>query len=192
MLALAHFTLGSATAVAVCQPKNISQAIPVGLIGGLFGIWPDCDLGDSKVSKLADNATKFIIPVLLLCYLIKREGVNIYHMEKFIKFFLGVGIFIGFTFFGRSRPHREFTHSLLCAVILSAGAYLMIPDLWQAVLVGTLSHIGIDLLNEKGETILFPIKKKFKLGICKSNGIVNSVLPIPCVAYLVIRIIILF
>ena len=40
--------------------------------------------------------------------------------------------------------------------------------------IAFLSHLGIDLLNRKGERLFFPLKKRFSFGICSSRGLVNQ------------------
>lgn len=190
MLAVAHFTTGCATAITLCQPKKLTDVITVGLIGGLAGIWPDCDLGNSKISKQANNTMKILLPLLMFSALVAHEGINIYDMKRFITFFGGIFVFIAFTIISRTRPHREFTHSLICAIGLFIAAKFIITEYAMAVLVGLLSHIVLDILNTKGVIVFFPFKKGFKLGLCKSNGIVNQIIPVVCIIYISISVIV--
>lgn len=190
MLAVAHFTTGCATAITLCQPKKLTDIISVGLIGGLAGMWPDCDLGNSKISKQANNAMKILLPLLIFAVLVAHEGINIYDMKRFITFFGGISVFIAFTVASRTRPHREFTHSLVCAIGLFIASKFIIEEYAMAVLVGLLSHIVLDILNTKGVIVFFPFKKGFKLGLCKSNGIVNQIIPVVCIIYISISVIV--
>lgn len=176
MLSLTHFSLGCATALAIAQPKDMNEAVTFSIVGGLAGLWPDCDLGNSKISKLTNKSIKFLIPLLALCFFTKRQNINIDNIEKLTKFLIGFSTIVGITFLARTRPHREFTHSLLCTLAISVSSWLVGRDLWLCITIGVLSHILIDLLNEKGETLLFPYKKRFSLGLCKSNGLVNNIL----------------
>lgn len=183
MLAVAHFTAGCATAITLCQPKKLTDMVTVGLVGGFAGIWPDCDLANSKISKQANEAMRILLVLLVFSALVVREGINIYDMKRLMTFFGGIFIFIAFTMVSRTRPHREFTHSLVCAIGLFLVAKVAIPEYAIAVLVGILSHVLLDILNTKGVMLLFPFKKGFKLGLCKSNGMVNKIIPVVCVVY---------
>lgn len=59
--------------------------------------------------------------------------------------------------------HRTLTHSLVCLI----GLYLLLSPLPQPVLWASLlayaSHLLLDLLNEQGIALLWPLRIKFRL-----------------------------
>ncbi len=77
---------------------------------------------------------------------------------------------------GRTQPHRGLMHSLPMMAVASFVVWMMYPGFMQPFAIGYASHLVIDLLNYKGEQLLFPLSKRFSLGLCKSDGIVNKVM----------------
>lgn len=189
MLSSTHFAVGAATAMTVCHPKSFTETLLVGAVGGVIGIWPDCDLENSKISKATNQLSLVIFGLLSLSFLVVRENINILNLGRLFKFFLGLGLFIGLTFFGRTRPHREFTHSLLCCGILCVIFYWVMPDLCKAVVSGALSHLAIDCLNRKKVRLFFPLQFGIKLDLCSSTGLGNRMLGVAAGAYCVIFVI---
>ena len=188
MLAPAHFMVGGTLAVEVSQPRSLSEAIPVFLIGGVSGIWADCDMGNSKVSKLATKIIRFSLPVLVLMFLLQSKGFSFSNMQSVIRILLVITAVAGTTVVNRVHKHRGPTHWLVTVLGIVVACWFIMPKLTLIVGIGLLSHVGLDLLNEKAIALFAPFsKKKFKLGLCKSNGIVNAILPILCIAVLFYR-----
>lgn len=184
MLAPAHFTFGATLALEVCQPKTLTEAVPVTLVGGIAGIWPDCDMGNSKISKVATKVARFLLPVFAAGLLLQNKGVTFNHLADIMKILSIVCGLVGVTILNRISKHRGYTHWLICSAGLGVLSYFMMPKFALAILLGALSHVGLDLLNEKPIAVFAPFsKKKFKLGICKSNGIVNAIIPVACVLW---------
>jgi inner membrane protein len=42
--------------------------------------------------------------------------------------------------------------------------------------IGFATHLLLDLLNRKGEQLLYPLKNTYCLGVCSSSGVVNDIL----------------
>lgn len=156
---------------------GIAITLVASIIGALF---PDLDLANSKGSLMLNKALKFIVPVLVLGFLgirfglIKRQRVG-FSTVSLVAFciFLLVG------FFARTRPHREFTHSLLVlfgTTILIGLAFGSSVGVWYAL--GYASHLGIDLLNNKGESLLWPSKFKLCFKLCTARGTANSIIKV--------------
>ena len=87
-----------------------------------------------------------------------------------------VGILL-LAFFCKTRPHREFSHSLaamaagsLCSAFCG-GSFLALM-----FGVGYTSHLALDLLNGRGESLLYPSRQKFCLRLCASDGKANKIL----------------
>lgn len=80
-------------------------------------------------------------------------------------------------FFCKTRPHREFSHSL---VAMAAGSMCsaLCGGSFSALMfgVGYASHLALDLLNVRGESLLYPSRQKFCLRLCVSDGKANKAL----------------
>ena len=79
-------------------------------------------------------------------------------------------------------PHRGYSHSMLAvaaAFFISKAVFteFHIPDCSIALAVGMLSHLGADMLTERGITLLFPYNKKLLLPLTtKTGGLVEGVI----------------
>lgn len=156
--------------------------------GAVGALMPDVDTGKSmgaKATKKIMKCSGIAIGVLTgLCLLgiylpIDEwfETVNVNGLEwlsyNSIIGFLGLMILC---LLGRTQPHRGMTHSLFIMVCASFIVQTINPDFVQPFAIGYASHLLIDFLNYKGEELLFPISKRFSLGLCRSDGIVNKVM----------------
>ena len=77
---------------------------------------------------------------------------------------------------GVPQKHRGFTHSFLALIIYSIPILLIYQPLLMAYIIGFFSHLFIDILNKKGEQLLFPLRWNICLHLCYANGIVSKVL----------------
>lgn len=72
--------------------------------------------------------------------------------------------------------HRTFMHSLLAGAIFSGSLYIFCEPLAKPFMIGFLMHILLDLLNKKGEQLLWPLKWRPCFNLCASDGKVDHVL----------------
>lgn len=84
--------------------------------------------------------------------------------------------------------HRAFTHSLVAAgfwfwlafafqkaqIGVGGWHFALFPVLFAGGAVGYLSHLGIDLLNRKGQQLFWPFPRRFAFYLVSSEGIVND------------------
>ncbi len=84
-----------------------------------------------------------------------------------------------YKFFGKRQKHRGFTHSLLFLVLLSALADLLLKltdnnivftCLGSGVLIGSISHICLDLLTKEGVELFYPLGLNFSILAIKTNS----------------------
>lgn len=75
-------------------------------------------------------------------------------------------------------PHREASHSFIWSVLFTYTFLKAIGCVCCAFwfTIGYISHLLIDLLNKKGIPLLYPIKTKFALKLCESNGVVSFII----------------
>lgn len=77
--------------------------------------------------------------------------------------------------------HRGLTHSLTLSALLY-GVYMVIAsysyysELLLYGLLGVLTHIVLDLTNEKGIQLFWPYRKRYSLGIIKYDGVIEKLL----------------
>jgi inner membrane protein len=95
--------------------------------------------------------------------------------------------------------HRGVLHSLLglvlvCAALGFALRFWLPPGLVYGVLpaiaAGYLSHLLLDALNPGGVPLLWPLKKRFSLSLCRVGSLAERILSPPLLllaGYVVIR-----
>ena len=99
-----------------------------------------------------------------------RNDNNLYRMWS--GFILGIAVCI----LGIRTPHRSFMHSIPGMCCIGFATYLISPSALAPMLVAMTSHILIDMLNHKKVRILYPLKSGIALGLCKSDGVINTAL----------------
>ena len=181
MLGKTHATVGSATATAVAcltgGNGKITQFAVAAAIGAIAGLMPDIDSGKSMGAKIARRFVPASLAVMFIGYLTLqyRTSSNVI-VEKYFLNIVSLMVFIAMTMIGMRSPHREKTHSFLFCVITTV---CVIPFGWGYAIfwfTGYSSHGAIDLLNNKVESLLYPLPSKTCYKICSSNGIVNNAL----------------
>ena len=84
-----------------------------------------------------------------------------------------------YKFFGKRQKHRGFTHSLLFILLLSALGDLLskLTDnnivftcLSYGILIGSISHICLDLLTKEGVELFYPLGLNFSILSIKTNS----------------------
>lgn len=146
--------------------------------GAIGALMPDTDVNGSigsKATKKVLIGSGIALGVLAVAsYFGNQEGVGL----EMLKGGQGVGalILLLLSIFGSTQPHRGIMHSLPMMALASVGVYMVNPIYVQPFVIGYASHLVLDLLNYKGEQLLFPLKKRFSFGLCKSDGIVNKAL----------------
>jgi len=137
---------------------------------------------------------KYLLPSILVCIVaglslggIVSEAFKVFRKVAIIAFSVGVGVYgfysghIALTAAGAFllalslSPHRGYSHSLIAvaaAFFISKAVFnsFNIPDCSIALAIGMLSHLGADMVTEKGVPILFPFNKRFSLPITTTTG----------------------
>lgn len=165
MLGKTHSAVGAASALLIVGGTAVNHPVDLAIgaaIAGIGGLLPDIDLGSEHSQKIAIfTAITFI--VLGLKNFSPATIIGCFPLA----FLEGAGL---------KSNHRGFTHSILALGLFSLVAYFMIPKyaIWFAV--GYASHLVIDLLNKKGESLFFPIDAKVCFNLCASDGFTNKAL----------------
>lgn len=169
-----HAALGAAIALVVIRPAEPATLIATAAVGAFAGILPDIDTG-GKVAPIIHKITAAFI--CIVCFFVGQAALTGSTVIESIDGsgiavnLLGLAILIGFSIFGGTQPHRGFTHSVLAMLIASFSAYLIFKNLALAFCIGYASHLLIDLVNKKGEQLLYPMPNRWCFNLCKANGL---------------------
>lgn len=169
-----HAALGAATALVIIRPAEPKTLIATAAVGAFAGILPDIDTG-GKVASIIHKITLAFI--CIVCFFVCQAALTGSTVIESIDDsgmainMLGLAILIGFSIFGDTQPHRGFTHSVLALLISSFSAYLIFKNLALAFCIGYASHLLIDMVNKKGEQLLYPMPNRWCLNLCKANGL---------------------
>lgn len=161
-------------AVAVCL-----LAILGGAIGGLL---PDADVSSSQASKelrrgWAILAVSVAIVLAIDHFVRTQVAAQLWAATSSVGMsqVAGVAILVAVCACGRVSGHRGFTHSIVALCLCTVAASLVFSPLCSYFFAGYLSHLVLDVLNHQGERLLWPLHAEARLGICKSGGIVDTV-----------------
>ena len=183
MLGTTHITAGIAASLLLIRPKTPLEFFTAAAGGALGGVICDIDCKHSGINKEAVKGAVLgaatVALALLFDYYIGNGIFDYLSKNLGITTIAGIVGFLVCCIGGVVTKHRTFTHSLLGILGMSASAYLICQPFGIAVLWGMCSHVFLDLFNEKGIQILFPLKRpSVCFGVCSSNGKVNSILTI--------------
>ncbi|MDO4492059.1 MAG: metal-dependent hydrolase [Lachnospiraceae bacterium] len=184
MLRKTHITVGAAAgglyAVATGEPLLLVAA---GICGGaLGGAISDVDSDSSPTHGLAVKAVSAgMVLAAAAAVLEQRYGVTISgylkSQDRLLEILLGVILFSAICLYGINTPHRSFMHSFVACILLRCTVQLILPSAAMAFTVGFLSHLALDVITKQGIQLLWPMDKRFRLGLCKAgNSAVNGFL----------------
>lgn len=173
-----HVAVGAAVAISLLHPVSSAEVVAFGIAGAAGGLLPDVDLLKSNGSRDASACVGMLILVCTGCLGI--DYVAPFGLGEFLAKSAGQAVYPGLIWlffilaFGVSRPHREFTHSVLFIACIAGGTFVACPALLKPVFFGMVSHLGLDLLNKRGLCLLWPSKKRFCAAVCTSGGVVDA------------------
>lgn len=173
MTGTTHAVVGAATALAtaclVSGSLSVEAGTGIAVAGMAGGVLADIDVKQSK----AATWTRYGIAICVIGLVVTIvTGSKVRFNAATLG---GLALFVALAIWGMQSPHREKTHSLVFAIGFSVAIYLAGGYAW-AFGLGYLSHLAIDFPNKKGECLLWPLPKRFCLGLCGANGIVSKCL----------------
>ena len=175
-----HVALGNLVALAAVNPGSINSLLITVGFASLGGIFPDVDLKDSTTDKLFDRLITSLITVIVIGIFINYLfDINLYTKIKeynsVFNYILCICIFTVMAYMGSKTHHRSFTHSALGLIMYTLIlSYAFSKAVTVPFFLAYLSHILIDLFNRKGLTLFYPVKSRFCLNLCDSNGTINN------------------
>lgn len=178
-----HLAVGIATTFALMHPEKLldfSIGVSLCALGSLI---PDIDSGTSKSHRSANKITGlFLILIGIMWFLEFQFHVQIENFfisnENLMLKSVGILFFAGLCAYGRDLPHRSFSHSILGGILFSGVLAMIFPlRFLPYFIIGFITHILLDLLNNRKVNLLYPSKKcSVCLGWFQSKGFVNSLL----------------
>lgn len=193
-----HVAAGMASSLTIMSLAQLddSAKMVTGLTVAAFAaVLPDIDIPTSKYGKRCTMvAYGGLASILLLLLFYKLNNPLALRLLKFNSNvnstykLIGLLMLFVLTVIGNTRPHREFTHSILALLLFSFAFYLVLPEyvLWFSV--SYCSHIVLDLLNKKKVSILWPIKNfRVCFNICYADGVASVLISILCTLTVIIE-----
>ena len=172
-----HAVVGAASVLAFTTCTTlpaIATDVCFGVVGALM---PDTDVKGSIGAKATKKmAIKSIVVCALFGLAVASGAITDTSFLTNWKAWISIPLLLGLAIFGATQPHRGVMHSIPMMLLASWLVYLLNPSYATPFAIGYASHLIIDLLNYKGEQLLFPLKKRFSLGLCKSDGVVNTIM----------------
>lgn len=183
MNAETHMYVGAAASLAILQPTSIDNTL-ICIAGGMLGGWL-CDIDVNSKSDIKDYfagiETFIAIGVMGIADYIFGFGI-IDCILKNRSIFNAVGA-ISFLLLGvlgakhpKLNPHRTFMHSLSALTLFATSLILAFPPIVFPFAIGMLLHILLDLTNNQGVQLLYPLKFKPCFKLYESNGMCDLVI----------------
>lgn len=180
MMRNTHLTIGIASAIAITNPKTVTESLTA-IIGGVIGgLICDIDLLDHgyKNKKFFERfiAVK-LTTIILFIDLVFQFGICEFILNRDrILLMIGGIVFTIVSFIGIKSPHRTFTHSFLGLLLFSLAFWFVYPPMVFAFAIGFLSHMLLDSFNKKKIRLFYPKEFGFCLGFCYADGAINKFL----------------
>ena len=187
MMAFTHLTIGLATSIAILQPKQFKDYLPVFAGAAIGSIICDFDCRSEKGMRdaLYGRIAAFAIFVIaaLVDLIIKGKMTSYIFENKSNKILLfALVVFIGTSLGAVFSEHRKFSHSLLAMILYGVSLCFVCFPLFLPFIIGYISHILLDLTNKKPVLLLWPSEKEFYLKWFYASETANTVfLVIGCI-----------
>ena len=184
MMNKTHIAIGVASALVATQPQNTGTFLSA-ILGGTAGASiSDIDVPSNShtlshtLNSIVDKIiTAFIIGAVLIFDGITNSGIlhSILDSNRPFNVISGIILFAVIYLFGKTQPHRSFTHSLLGLLLSSIAIYGICPMILPSFIIGFISHLMLDVLNKKPIQFFYPFKKGFCLKLCYADGLINRI-----------------
>ena len=180
MLGKTHMAVGVAASLLLLQPQNLPELVLGAGTAAIGSVISDIDCGSSQSSRRADKiifAAETVVIATAAAEAHWHLGVyqKLMNNSSVSRIVLACAAFLAICAYGKKTPHRSFMHSFLAGGLLMSCVAVFLPMLIPYFGVAFASHLALDLLNHKGEQLLYPHKKRFSLGLCSASGFVNRV-----------------
>lgn len=184
-----HIAIGVASALILMQPQSLPEMVAGMGIAAIGAVISDLDSKKSKVKNKSNKVKLLMAAIILLMLAVER----IFLIEVFTTVTsaitwtsrtLAIIMFIGLCIYGEMQPHRSFMHSIIAGILLGGCVGEIVSGYGRYFYIAFVSHLVLDILNDKRVRVLYPLEKGISLGICKANKMTDKILF--CVGFLII------
>lgn len=181
MLSKTHASVGVAAALLMQPPTTIPMLGAAIAVSAVSGAMSDIDERHSKAKKSFDKLIGLLfiltLAITIMDYCLDIKVIDFLFLNSNVAQSLcAVLMFALICFYGCGQSHRGFMHSFACCFMLTTVIALLFPSVCIYFCIAFISHIALDVLNKKGEQLFWPLKWRTCLGICSSDGAMNSIL----------------
>lgn len=181
MLSKTHASVGVAAALLMQPPTTIPMLGAAIAVSAVSGTMSDIDERHSKAKKSFDKLIGLLfiltLAITIMDYCLDIKVIDFLFLNSNVAQSLcAVLMFALICFYGCGQSHRGFMHSFACCFMLTTVIALLFPSVCIYFCIAFISHIALDVLNKKGEQLFWPLKWRTCLGICSSDGAMNSIL----------------
>lgn len=181
MLSKTHASVGVAAALLMQPPTTIPMLGAAIAVSAVSGAMSDIDERHSKARKSFDKLIGLLfiltLAITIMDYCLDIKVIDFLFLNSNVAQSLcAVLMFALICFYGCGQSHRGFMHSFACCFMLTTVIALLFPSVCIYFCIAFISHIALDVLNKKGEQLFWPLKWRTCLGICSSDGAMNSIL----------------
>ena len=162
--------MGVAAALLAAGPAAGLTGLVAAAAGGAAGaVLPDLDVRDTA-HPWRERLTRAGAAALLVGALVAdgAAGAGLGSLA------LGAAALAALCCAARLSTHRSFSHSLPALAGFSAATHLVCAPLALFVAAGMASHLMLDLLTHRGLRLLWPARRGFSLGLCRTGGVVDA------------------
>lgn len=189
-----HMAVGVGAAMMLI-PTNDVQTLTIGATFAVLGsLVPDLDTESSEVSrKLKDGLMGAVVIAVLLSAAYYKFNLDIRsYLGRFLPespavYGIAIAILMGAVVVSKFTPHRTFTHSILGVITFGWPVYLMISSYASWFIIGYAAHILADVITTNGVAMFYPIKKKVKLGLCKTGSPMEHFIALAAAAVIIFK-----
>ena len=178
MLGKTHMAVGVAASLLLLQPHTLPELILGAGTAAVGSVISDIDCGTSESSRRADQII-FVLETIVIGIVVVEAHWHLGLYQRLMsnssvsRIVLACAAFLAICAYGKKTPHRSFFHSFLAGGLLMSSVGVFLPILVPYFGIAFASHLVLDFLNNKGEQLLYPYRKRFSLRICSASGLVN-------------------
>lgn len=181
----AHTALGVGTAIGACEflgligsSRDLNSVAVCVAVAATAATLPDIDVGAAhKVYRYSIYGMLGILVSIVAWVMLRHGRIGSIPLNV-----IGMMMVCGLSIYGKHQSHRGFTHSFLAEALFVIGIVMGtigVPTQYRDVIVVSfafayMSHLLIDLLNKKGEQLLFPLPNRYCLKLCTASGLGNE------------------
>jgi len=174
-----HMCVGAAASLALLQPIGVGATLAT-IAGGFLGGWIS-DIDVHRKTKASDYLPTSDVFLPLVVAIILDYAFHFGFCDYVISHvrpinLAGLLAFVALAIIGSRTGHRTFMHSLLAVILFSLALFAALPPVAPAFAIGMLFHVFLDLTNNLGIRLLFPLRFKLCFSWFSPNGIADRVI----------------